>query len=125
MNDLICADESYAIRGAVFEVYRTMGPGFLEAVYQECLAKEFVLCGIPFKEQSAINLSYKGQPLAQAYRADFICFDKVIVEIKAASALAKEHEAQVFNYLKSTGYPLGLLVNFGAKPKVHIERFVL
>jgi len=118
-------DECYAIQGAVFEVYREMGCGFLEAVYQECLGREFTHAGIPFVAQLELRLAYKGEVLQQTYKPDFICYEKIIVELKAVKAVAPEHKAQVFNYLKATGLRLGLLVNFGHYPKVEIERVVL
>lgn len=125
MSELLYEKESYAIRGAIFEVYREMGAGFLEAVFQECLEKELALAGIPFTAQPELTLHYKGERLKQTYRADFICFEKIIIEIKAVSALAREHTAQTINYLKATGHRLAFLVNFGAHGKVHIERIVL
>lgn len=117
-------DESYQIRGAVFEVYREMGCGFLEAVYQECLERELVESGIPFVAQAELALRYKGERLNLTYKPDFVCFGKIIVEIKAVKELSDEHRAQVHNYLKATGYHLGFLVNFGHYPKVQIERIV-
>ncbi|MFZ3209183.1 MAG: GxxExxY protein [Geobacteraceae bacterium] len=125
MTELIFEEESYRIRGAVFEVYREMGCGFLEAVYQECLEKEFGKGGIPFVAQRELVLYYKGERLDQVYKPDFICFDCIIVEIKAVKELANEHRAQVYNYLKATKMKLGFLVNFGHYPKVEIERIVL
>jgi GxxExxY protein len=124
MIDLKFADESYRIRGAVFEVYREMGCGYLEAVYQECLEREFVRQGIPFAAQRELLLQYKGETLVQTYKPDFICYDRIIVELKAVKELANEHRAQVHNYLKATGLELGLLVNFGHFPKAEIERIV-
>ncbi len=118
------AEEVYRIQGAVFEVNREMGGGFLEAVYQECLALEFTARAIPFSALTPIELTYKGQRLRQAYQPDFICFGQVIVELKAIQRLAPEHRAQVLNYLKATGLRVGLLVNFGAFPKTEIERLV-
>lgn len=118
-------EESYKIIGACFEVYKTMGCGFLEAVYQECLEKEFIRKCIPFESQKVIDLEYKGEKLNQKYIADFICYNKLIVEIKAVSKLVDEHKAQILNYLNATKYKLGLLVNFGHYPKVESERFVL
>ena len=115
----------FAIQGAIFDVYREMGCGFLEAVYQECLEKELRQRGIPFQPQKELILTYKGQALEQRYKPDFICFDKIIVELKAVSELGKEHKAQLFNYLKATDLKLGLLVNFGHYPKVQIERIIL
>ncbi len=118
-------DECYAIQGAVYEVYRTMGCGFLEAVYQECLEKELSLRKIPFQSQQPIFLNYKGERLLQTYKPDLICYDKIIVEIKAVKDVSEELYAQVFNYLKATGMRLGLLVNFGHYPKATIKRIVL
>ena len=123
--EIIYKDEAYAIQGACFEVYKTLGSGFLEAVYQEALAQEFRLQNIPFAEQCELKLQYKNIPLHQTYKPDFICFDKIIVEIKAVSTFAPEHEAQLLNYLKITNMRLGLLVNFGHYPKVEIKRFAL
>ena len=122
--NIVLKEESYRIIGACFEVYREKGSGFLESVYQECLALEFEKQGIPYEEKPRLRLEYKGQPLKQEYQPDFLCFGGIIVEIKAAKALADEHRAQVINYLKSTGKQLGLLVNFGHHPKLEHERFV-
>lgn len=125
MNEtIIHKNESYQIMGAAFEVYKDKGSGFLEAVFQECLAIKFEEQGIPFVEKPVLELSYKGRRLKQGYEPDFVCFDKVIVEIKAVKALSDEHRAQVVNYLKATGKELGLLINFGHYPKVQYERFV-
>lgn len=120
----IYGEESYAIRGAIMEVYRVMGCGFLEAPYQECLAIEFRERKIPFTEQGPIRLSYKGRELECSYRYDFICFGKIVVELKAVSTLANEHRAQLHNYLKATGMRLGFLANFGHHPGEEIERIV-
>ena len=125
MNKIFLEKESYAICGAVFTVYREMGCGFLESVYQECLEIELRKSGIPFKAQKQLELYYQGQLLSQTYRPDFICFDSIIVEIKALSSLSGEHKSQVMNYLKATGYKLGLLVNFGCFPKASVDRIVL
>ena len=122
-ENLLYADEVFRIQGAVFEVYRAMGAGFLETVYQECLALEFTQRGIPFRPQQALPIEYKGMRLRQSYVADFICFDRVILELKAAREIAPEHRAQTINYLRATGLRLGLVINFGATPKVKIERF--
>ena len=121
---MLYASEVYAIQGAIFEVNHHMGSGFLEAVYQECLAVEFAARGIPFVAQKPLSLTYKGQPLRQTYVADFICFDAVLIELKAARDLTPEHRSQVLNYLAATGLKLGLLVNFGSAPKARIERLV-
>jgi len=122
---LLFKNEVYAIQGAIFEVYREMGPGFLEAVYQECLEREFRDRSIPFAPQKKLLLTYKGNPLEQRYKPDFICYGKIILELKAVTELGKEHNAQLFNYLKASGLRLGLLVNFGHHPKVEIERIIL
>lgn len=124
MAELLFKDETYRIRGACFEVYKEKGNGFLEAVYQECLEIELGLQGIPFTAQEPIQLAYKGHQLKAEYKPDLICFGKVIVELKAVSALAAEHRAQLHNYLKATEYRVGLLVNFGHHPGVEIERIV-
>lgn len=126
MSDkIIYKEESYLIQGAIFEVYREMGCGFLEAVYQECLEKEFLFRAIPFIAQPELQLTYKGEILKQRYKPDFICYDKIIVELKALKLTAPEHEAQLINYLKATNMKLGLLANFGTFPKVNITRLAL
>jgi GxxExxY protein len=122
---LIYADEVFRIQGAVFEVYRAMGGGFLEAVYQECLTLEFGARSIPFRALQPLELEYKGRALRQTYSPDFVCFDAIIIELKAVRAIAPEHRAQVINYLRASGLRLGLLVNFGATPRAQIERFAL
>ena len=122
---LLFEEETYAIRGAIFEVYRELGCGFLEAVYQECLEKELITRNIPFVAQPQLNLSYKGVELNQAYRPDLICYGSVIVELKALSELVGEHRAQLLNYLKATSLKVGLLVTFGSYPKAVVERLVL
>ena len=124
-TNLIYREESYAIIGACFEVYKEKGCGFLEAVYQECLELEFADRGIPFQAQVPLLLAYKGRPLKSRYTPDFICHEKIIVELKAVSALTDEHRAQLINYLRASGFRLGLLVNFGHHPKLEYERFVL
>ncbi|MFN7139819.1 MAG: GxxExxY protein [Limisphaerales bacterium] len=123
-EQLIFKEKTYEIIGACFEVYKEKGCGFLEAVYQECLELEFRLRGIPFTAKTPLALEYKGTPLNSTYEPDFICYDSVIVELKAVKQLAEEHRAQTQNYLKSTGLTLGLLVNFGHYPKVELERIV-
>jgi len=121
---VLYAAEVFQIQGAIFEVNRHMGSGFLEAVYQECLAVEFAARKIPFAAQAPLPLTYKGQLLRQSYAADFVCFGKIILELKAVRELAPEHRSQVLNYLSATGLKLGLLVNFGSAPKALIERLV-
>ncbi len=125
MDKLIYRKETYKIRGAIFEVYRELGCGFLEAVYQESLEFELSRQNIPFEAQKIIFIDYKEHQLAQQYIPDFICFEKIIVEIKAVKELTEASKAQVFNYLKITGLKLALLVNFGHYPKVEIKRIVL
>lgn len=122
MEELIYKEESYAIMGACFSVYKDKGCGFLEAVYQECLEIEFEFQRIPFVNQKTLDLFYRGRKLNSIYKPDFICFDKIIVELKAVQNITEEHKAQVINYLKATGYELGLLVNFGHFPKIQSER---
>ena len=124
MESLIFEKETYAIRGTVFEVYREMGYGFLEAVYQECRAREFDKQGIPFVARHELTIVYKGERLNQVYKPDFICYDKSIVELKAVKRIASEHVAQTLSYLKASGIDLGLVVNFGSYPKAEIERLV-
>ena len=123
-TNLLYEAESYQIVGACFEVYREKGCGFLEAVYQECMEVELRVRGVPFIPQKSLALEYKGFPLRTKYEPDFVCHDKIIVELKAVSELADEHRAQVQNYLKATGFKLGLLVNFGHYPKAELERIV-
>ena len=124
-KEIVYKDESYRIMGACFEVYKVMGSGFVEPVYQECMELELAIQGLPFRPQAALSLSYKNRQLRRKYTPDFILFDKIVLEIKAIKELADEHRAQVFNYLKATGCRLGLLVNFGHYPKVEYERIVL
>jgi len=124
MSELLLKDESFRIMGACFEVYKEKGCGFVEPVYQECLEIELQLQDLPFAAQQQLPLHYKGRQLKQIYIPDFICFDQIILEIKAVTKLCDEHRAQVHNYLKATGHRLGLLVNFGHYPKVEWERIV-
>ncbi len=125
MPGIIFKQECYAIQGAVFEVYRELGSGFLEAVYQECLERELLTREIPFRSHPTLQLKYKGLPLSQMYQPDLICYDSIIVELKAVKEIAAAHQAQIFNYLKATELKLGLLVNFGSHPKVTVKRFIL
>ena len=125
MTKILYKDEVYAIQGAVFDVYREMGCGFLEPVYQECLEKEFKLRGIPFEPQKELRLSYKGEILNLIYKPDLVCHGTIIVELKAVKDIDDVHRAQVFNYLKATGLRLGLLINFGHYPKATVERIIM
>lgn len=123
--ELLFKEEAYRIVGAAMEVYNEKGCGFLEGVYQECLEIELALRAIPADAQLELSLEYKGRPLRQVYRVDVLCFGEIIVELKAVSALADEHRAQVLNYLSATGKRLGLLINFGHYPGLEWERIVL
>ena len=121
---IVYGDESYKIIGACFEVYNQIGCGFEELVYQECLEIEFRLCDLPCVPQVSLPITYKGQLLEKHFKLDFCCFERIILEIKAVSALDESHRSQVHNYLKATGFRLGLLVNFGARRELEHERIV-
>jgi len=123
-KEIIFKEESYRITGACLEVYREKGCGFLEVVYQECVEIELGLQGVPFIPQKPLALDYKTRPLKARYEPDFICYERIILELKAVKDLTDEHRAQVQNYLKATKFQLGLLVNFGHYPKLQIERIV-
>ena len=122
--ELVYKDESYAIIGACFEVYKNKGCGFHEPVYHECLEIELEFQRIPFLSKPPQRLQYRGRILTQTFNPDFICYEKIILEIKAVSALCDEHRAQVLNYLSATGSELGLLVNFGHYPRLEYERLL-
>jgi GxxExxY protein len=115
--------QTYAIIGAAMEIHKTLGHGFLEAVYQEAATIEFPLREIPFEREVQLPVTYKGIVLSTHYRADFICFKEIIVEFKAQSQLTGADEAQLLNYLKATGFHRGLLINFGA-PSLEYKRMV-
>ncbi len=125
INKILFKEESYAIQGAVFEVYKEIGSGFLEPIYQECLLRELNFRKIPFLAQPEMRLSYKGILLDQVYRPDFLCYDSIMLELKATKVLTDDFRAQLFNYLKISKLRLGLLINFGHNPRVEIERIVL
>ena len=122
--EVLFKKESYAIIGAAMEVHRTLGNGFLESVYQESLGLEFNKRQIPFTKEHILELFYKGDKLSKYFVADFICFEKIVLELKSVSGLTNEHEAQVFNYLKATQMKLALLINFGAN-SLQYKRIVL
>jgi GxxExxY protein len=122
--EVLFKKESYAIIGAAMEVHRTLGNGFLESVYQESLGLEFNKRQIPFSREHLLDLFYKGDKLSKYFVADFICFEKIVLELKSVSGLTTEHEAQVFNYLKATQMNLALLINFGAN-SLQYKRIVL
>lgn len=125
MGEILFPEESYRILGACFQVYNEKGCGFTEAIYQECLEIELADQQIPFVAQPEIPLEYRGRPLQHRFRPDLLCFGTIIVELKAVSLLANEHRSQILNYLHGAELKLGILVNFGAHPKLHYERFVL
>ena len=112
-NKILYKEESFAIVGACMKVHRTLGAGFLEAVYEEALEREFQNLKIPFKRQVKLDLYYGNQKLTKQYRADFICYDEIVVEIKAVSLIPTAFYAQLQNYLKCTNIELGMLINFG------------
>ena len=120
---VIYPSESYIITGCMMKVHRELGRGFLEKVYQEALEREFIAEGIPYQREVSLKIFYRGIPLQQEYIADFVCYDKIIVELKAISKFSDAEKAQVINYLKATGYELGILANFG-ETSLKTERFV-
>lgn len=122
--DLIYKTEAYKIIGAAMEVHKELGPGFLEAVYQEALEIELHKQKIPYEREKLMNIFYRGIKLKKRYAADYVCYDKIIVEVKALSALSSDHESQILNYLKTTSLKLGLLINFGTK-SLQYKRLVL
>lgn len=117
-------EESYAVNGAAMKVYSTLKEGFLEAVYQEALAMEFAKRGVPFEREKELKIYYDGKELQTTYRADFVCYGDIIVELKAVIDLDDTHRSQVHNYLKATGYKLGLLYNFGHHDGLQFERII-
>ena len=122
---LLYSDLSYAINGAAFHVYNQLGHGFLEAVYQEALEIEFQRRNIPYEREKELKIVYDGVELKQTYKADFVCYGKIIVELKAVSALDDAHRSQVYNYLHATGMKLGLLCNFGCFDELEKDRIVI
>ena len=124
MTELLCKEEVYAIVGAAMEVYNVLGPGFLEAVYQEALEIEFTERDIPFEAQQELRIAFKSRYLKKTYTADFLVFGKVIVELKALDHLTSHDEAQLLNYLKATGMQVGALINFGSAGKLEWKRMV-
>ena len=123
MADLLFKDESWQIIGAAMEVHKQLGCGFLEKVYQDALAIEFTDRCVPYAKEKHITIDYKGHIIDHEYFADFVCYNKIIVELKAARAIDDKHRAQVINYLKATGMQLGLLINFG-ETSLKFERFI-
>jgi len=120
---IIYKDESYKIMGACFAVHSKLGSGFLEKVYHEALEKELVKQGIPFIHEAKLSINYDNTILEKKYYADFVCYDKIILEIKACESLNNNYVAQVINYLSATNFKLGILLNFGTKSLTY-ERIV-
>ena len=117
--------ESYDIIGAALRVYNNLGSGFLEAVYQEALAIEFDKSGIPYEQEKELKILYNGIELKQSYKTDFLCYDSIVVELKAVSLLEQCHKSQVLNYLHATKSKLGILINFGNPQRLDYQRIVL
>ena len=115
MEKIIQPDESFKLVGAAMEVHKIIGCGFTEQIYQEALEEEFRLRDIPYQRERTLHVNYKGRILTKEFRPDFICYDSIIVELKAVDELVDEHISQVYNYLKASGFQLGLLINFGKK----------
>ena len=124
MTELILKDEVYAIIGAAIEVHRELGPGFLEAVYQEAMELELRARNIPFEAQKTLTIRYKDHLLKKEYAPDLLCYDQIIVDLKAIERLSGKEESQILNYLKATNLRVGLLINFGSYGKLEWRRFV-
>lgn len=125
LDELLYRDEVYRIIGACLAVHKDKGNGFVEPVYQDALEIELELSAIPFDAQRNYRIFYRERALQHTYTPDLLCYDKIIVELKAVKALTDEHRAQLLNYLKVTRLQLGLLVNFGSHPRLEWERIVL
>jgi len=123
-EEFLLGEETYQIIGAAMAVHRELGHGFLEAVYQEALALEFLEKHIPFEQEKPLEVQYKGRPLRKKYFTDFLCFDQIIIELKAMDGIHDDHLAQVLNYLKATNLRLGLILNFGT-PSLQYKRVIL
>ena len=119
IDKIIYRTESYNLIGAAMEVHKQIGCGFTEPIYQEAFEEELRLRGIPYEREKTINVTYKGKVLSKSFRPDFVCYEKIIVELKAVSEFTDEHVAQVYNYLKASGFELGILLNFGTTSLVH------
>jgi GxxExxY protein len=125
MAELICKEEVYAVIGAAMDVYNELGSGFLEPVYQEAMGIELTTRAIPFAAQEEIRIYYKGRPMEKFYVPDMIVFGNIVVELKAMERLTTRKEAQLLNYLKGTGFEVGVLINFGAPGKLGWKRMIL
>jgi GxxExxY protein len=117
-SELLYKEESYKIIGAAMEVHRLLGCGFVEPVYQEALEKEFILRSIPYEREKELDINYKGHTLSKTFRADFICYDKIILELKDVTDFTDDHYAQIYSYIKASKMGLGILINFG---KAHLD----
>lgn len=125
MTELLLKDETYAIRGAAIEVHKRLGFGFLEAVYQEAMEMELTDRGVPFESQVKLAISYKGRKLKKHYVADLVCYGCVLVELKCVASITAVEKAQLLNYLVATGIRVGLIINFGSRGKLQVERLVM
>ena len=124
MTELLLKDEVFAVIGAAIEVHKELGIGFLEAVYQEALEIELCSRQIPYSSQKSLVISYKGYQLKKGYVADLICYDQIVVELKAMDRFSSKEEAQILNYLKATNLRVGLLINFGYAGQLEWKRFI-
>lgn len=125
MRELILKEEVYQIVGAAMDVYYTLGRGFLEPVYQEALQIELARRNIPFEPQKILIIDYKGEHLRKRYKADFVCFGQIIIEVKACEGLTQRDEGQLINYMKATHMRVGLLINFCSQAKLEWKRYVI
>ena len=123
MDEIIYKDEAYKIVGAMMSVHNELGCGFLEAIYQEALEMEFQLQGIPYEREKELEVRYKGNVIGKKYKADFICYNIIIVELKAVDKILPEFKAQTLNYMKMSNSKLGILANFG-QTSLEIQRLV-
>ncbi len=123
MDEIIYKDEAYKIVGAMMSVHNELGCGFLEAIYQEALEMEFQLQGIPYEREKELEIRYKGNIIGKKYKADFFCYNKIIVELKAVDKILPEFKAQTLNYMKMSNSKLGILANFG-QTSLEIQRLV-
>ena len=124
MTELLLKEEVFAIIGAAIEVHKELGPGFLEAIYQEALEIELESRELPFEAQKPLVILYKKRRLKKEYVADLVCYGQIIVEIKALDRLSGKEESQILNYLKATGLRVGVLINFGSSGRLEWKRFV-
>ena len=123
-SEYLYSSETNEIIGAAIEVQRVIGCGFTEPIYQEALEKEFQLRGIPYEREKIYQVHYKGILWDKQFRADFVCYDDIIVELKAVSELLSEHRAQLFNYMRITNTKFGILINFGEPQRPHAEKYM-